>query len=57
MEDEANLVGKGGTATGAIGRELRLVQLDQIFRLPARAVEAVVDPLCCAEPIPRLVTT
>src|SRR5271165_7517726 len=33
------------TATGAIGGELRLMQLDQILGLTARAIQAVVDPL------------
>jgi hypothetical protein len=32
-------------ATVAIGGELRLMQLDQIFGLAARAIQAVVDPL------------
>jgi len=45
MENEAELVGKRRTAAGAIGGELRLVQLDQIFGLAARAIQAVVDPL------------
>src|SRR6476469_4683512 len=31
--------------TGAIGGELRLMQLDQILGLAARAIQAVVDPL------------
>src|SRR5471030_2915781 len=44
MENEADLVGKRRTAAGAIGGELRLVQLDQIFGLAARAIQAVVDP-------------
>src|SRR6204780_3464675 len=34
-----------GARTGAIGGELRLMQLDQIFGLAARAIQAVVDPL------------
>ena len=44
MENEADLVGKRRTATGAIGGKLGLVQLDQIFGLAARAIQAVVDP-------------
>ena len=35
MEHEADLVGERRTATGAIGGELCLVQLDQIFGLAA----------------------
>src|SRR5450759_1996486 len=45
MEHETDLVGERRTATGAIGGELRLVQLDQILSLAARAIQAVVDPL------------
>ena len=40
------MIGERRTAAGAIGGELRLVQLDQITpALAARAVQAVVDPL------------
>src|SRR5471030_2638883 len=45
VENEADLVGERRTAAGAIGGELRLVQLDQILSLAARAIQAVVDPL------------
>src|SRR6188472_370422 len=45
VENEANLIGERRTAAGAIGGELRLMQLDQIFGLAARAIQAVVDPL------------
>src|SRR6478736_2220421 len=45
MEHETDLVGERRTATGAIGGELRLMQLDQILGLAARAIQAVVDPL------------
>src|SRR6202035_1237696 len=45
MEHETDLVGERRTATGAIGGELRLVHLDQILGLAARAIQAVVDPL------------
>src|ERR1035437_8337847 len=45
MEHETDLVGERRTATGAIGGELRLWQLDQILSLAARAIQAVVDPL------------
>ena len=39
------MIGERRTATGAIGGKLRLMQLDQIFGLAARAIQAVVDPL------------
>jgi hypothetical protein len=42
MEHETDLVGERRTATGAIGGELRLMQLDQILGLAARAIQAVV---------------
>jgi len=45
VENEADLVGERRTAAGAIGGELRLVQLDQILSLAAGAIQAVVDPL------------
>ena len=45
MEHETDLVGARRTATGAIGGELCLMQLDQILGLAARAIQAVVDPL------------
>ena len=45
MEHETDLVGVRRTATGAIGGELCLMQLDQILGLAARAIQAVVDPL------------
>ncbi|MEY9387592.1 hypothetical protein ABIF93_005849 [Bradyrhizobium japonicum] len=45
MEHETDLVGERRTAAGAIGGELRLMQLDQILGLAARAIQAVVDPL------------
>jgi hypothetical protein len=45
MEHETDLVGERRTATGAIGGELRFMQLDQILGLAARAIQAVVDPL------------
>ena len=44
VQHEADLIGDGGTAGRAIGSELRLVQLDQVLGLAARAIEAVVDP-------------
>src|SRR6476646_4514494 len=45
VENESDLIGERRTATGAIGGKLRLMQLDQIFGLAARAIQAVVDPL------------
>jgi hypothetical protein len=45
VENEADLIGERRTAAGAIGGELRLMQLDQIFGLTARAIQAVIDPL------------
>src|SRR5450631_2506522 len=45
VENEADLIGKRRTAARAIGGELRLMQLDQILGLAARAIQAVVDPL------------
>ena len=45
MEHETDLVGLRRTATGAIGGELCLMQLDQVFGLAARAIRTVVDPL------------
>jgi hypothetical protein len=45
VEHEADLVGERRTAAGAIGGELRLMQLDQILGLAARTIGAVVDPL------------
>jgi hypothetical protein len=45
VQHEAHLIGDGGMAGRAIRRQLRLVQLDQVLGLPARAIQAVVDPL------------
>lgn len=39
VEDEANLIGERRAARRAVGGELSLVQLDEIFRLAASAVE------------------
>src|SRR4029077_3239051 len=39
------LIGERRTATGAIGGKLCLMQLDQVFGLAARAIQAVVDPI------------
>ena len=44
VQHEADLVGERGAARCAIRGQLRLVQLDQVLRLAARAVESVVDP-------------
>jgi hypothetical protein len=43
VQHETDLVGERRTATGAVGGELRLVQLDQVFGLAARAIQAVVE--------------
>ena len=45
VQDQPNLIGDGGTAGRAIRRELRLVQLDQVLRLSACAIQAFVEPL------------
>jgi hypothetical protein len=39
VQDEANLIGERRAARGAVAGELSLVQLDQIFRLAASAME------------------
>ena len=44
VQDEAHLIGDRRAARRAIGGELRLVQLDQVLGLTARAIEAVVKP-------------
>jgi hypothetical protein len=49
VENEADLIGGRRTAAGAIGGELRLMQLDQIFGLASRAIQAVVGPLGLAD--------
>ena len=48
MENEADLIGEWRAAAGAIGRELALVQFDQVLGLTAGAVEDLVDVLGCA---------
>lgn len=45
VHHKTDLVGERGTATGAVGGELRLMQLDRVLGLAARALQAVVDPL------------
>src|ERR1700757_4548792 len=45
VEDEADLVGERRAATGAIGGELGLVQLDQVLGLSASAIEVIIDSL------------
>src|SRR5208337_554920 len=45
VEKQPHLVGQRGAATGAIGRELALVPLDQILRRAAGTIEALVHPL------------
>src|SRR5258708_37350051 len=49
MEHETDLVGERRTAPGAVGGELRLMQLDQILGLAARAIQTVVDHFARAE--------
>jgi len=44
VQNEADLVGERGAARRAVGGKLSLVQLDEIFRLPARAVESFIEP-------------
>jgi hypothetical protein len=44
VQNEADLVGERRAARRAIGGKLSLVQLDEIFRLPARAVESFIEP-------------
>src|ERR1700755_2563177 len=38
VQDQSHLVGERRSATGAIGRQLRLVLLDEVLGLPAGAV-------------------
>ncbi len=45
MENEPHLVGIGRAARRSIALELRFVQLDEVLRLAARAIQRVVDPL------------
>ena len=45
MQDEPHLIGERRTATGAVGGELGLVQLDQVLGLAAGAVEILIQPL------------
>jgi hypothetical protein len=44
VQNEADLVGERRAARRAIGGKLNFVQLDEIFRLPARAVESFIEP-------------
>ena len=43
VEDEPELVGERALAGGAVGGELDLVQLDEVFRLAAGAVDPFVE--------------
>src|SRR5690348_17394439 len=43
MDQQAELVGGGLAARGAVGGEMQLVRLDQIFGLPARAIDLLVQ--------------
>ena len=45
MENQADLIGERRAAAGAIGGELALMQLDEVFGLAAGAVEDLVDVL------------
>src|SRR6202163_4783348 len=45
VQDEPHLIGERAAAAGAVGGELGLVQLDEILRLAAGAVERLVDIL------------
>lgn len=45
VEDEAHLVGIGGSARGAIALQLGLVELDEVFGLATSTIERVVDVL------------
>ena len=54
MENEAELVGLGVVAGGAIRGEMGLVGLDQILHLPAHAIDALVEsPGLAAEELCR----
>ena len=44
-EAAAHLIGERRAATGAIGHELRLVLLDEVFSLPTRAVDCFINVL------------
>ena len=44
VDQEPELVGGSAAAGGAVGGEMQLVRLDQIFSLAAGAVELVVEP-------------
>lgn len=44
MQNEADLVGERRAARRAIGGKLSFVQLDEIFGLPARAIESFIEP-------------
>ena len=51
VEDEAELVGLGVVAGGAIRGEMGLVGLDQILHLPAHAIDVLVESLGLAPKI------
>ena len=55
VQHQADLIGQGGAATGAVGSELALVQLDQVLGLAARAIQRVIQPF--GVPERKLVTT
>src|SRR5260370_1008120 len=45
VQDQPHLVGERAAAAGAVGGELRFVQLDQVLGLAAGAVEGLIDML------------
>ena len=44
VQQQPHLIGQRRAATGAVGGELGLVQLDQVLRLTAGAVETFIQP-------------
>jgi hypothetical protein len=45
VKNEPHLIGGGAVARHAIGRQLRLVQFDQVLHLPALAIDVLVEVL------------
>ena len=56
MQDKPHLVGERRAATGAIGRQLRLVLLDQVLGLSAGAVDCLINVLGIALPCSEVTT-
>ena len=48
MQNETDLVGERGAATGAIRGKLALVELDEVLSLTAGTIESVVQPFSAA---------